>query len=75
MKNFAKIIVGGLRRFMYGTMAVFATVAASAKMADYYQAATKVNDRVIFDGGNDVADLRQWTEEGDSQLLGFAWTD
>ena len=31
MKNFAKINVGGLRRFMYGTMAVFATVAASAK--------------------------------------------
>ena len=31
MRNFAKINVGGLRRFMYGTMAVFATVAASAK--------------------------------------------
>ena len=53
----------------------FATFTESAYVPDYYQSFTKVNNRIIFDHNNDIADLRQWLKEGNSSQLGFAWTD
>ena len=53
----------------------FATFTESAKVPEFYQAATSVSNRVIFDYNNDVADFRQWLQEGNSSKLGFGWTD
>lgn len=53
----------------------FATVSESSYVPDYYQSKTGVDNRAIFDYTNDVADLRQWLDEGESNMLGFGWTD
>lgn len=53
----------------------FATFTESAKVPEFYQAQTNVSNRVIFDYDNDLADLRQWIQNGKSEKLGFGWTD
>lgn len=53
----------------------FATFTESAKVPEFYQAQTNVSSRVIFDYDNDLADLRQWIQNGKSEKLGFGWTD
>lgn len=53
----------------------FATFAESAKVPAFYQDKTDVPNRVILDYSNNIGDFRNWLREGDSELLGFAWTD
>ncbi|MBR4391623.1 MAG: glycosyltransferase family 39 protein [Bacteroidales bacterium] len=53
----------------------FATFTESAKVPEYYQAKANVTNRVIFDYDNDLSDMRQWLENGDSEQIGFGWTD
>ncbi len=53
----------------------FATITEETYMPEYYQSKTTVNDRIILGKENDVADLRQWIQKGDSNKLGLGWTD
>ena len=53
----------------------FATFTESAKVPEFYQVKADIADRVIFDYDNSPSDFRNWLKEGDSELLGFAWTD
>ena len=53
----------------------FATFTESAKVPDYYQSKTHVDNRIIFDYDNNIADFRHWLKDGKTQLLGFGWTD
>lgn len=53
----------------------FATFTFATEMAEFYQAPTSVNNRVVFDRDNEVDDLRYWIQDGESDKLGFGWTD
>ena len=53
----------------------FATFTESAKVPEFYQAKTKVNNRIIFDHDNNIADFNQWLGSSKTPYLGFGWTD
>lgn len=53
----------------------FATFTESAKVPEFYQGQADIADRVIFDYHNTIGDFRNWLRAGESEKLGFAWTD
>ncbi|MBQ5958560.1 MAG: glycosyltransferase family 39 protein [Bacteroidales bacterium] len=53
----------------------FATFTEAAKMPEFYQGKTDIDERTIFDYDNNIGDFRNWLREGTSEKLGFAWTD
>lgn len=53
----------------------FVTYTESAKVPDFYQSKTGIENRTILDHDNRVDDLLQWLNANDSKALGFGWTD
>ena len=55
----------------------FATYTLNGNFPEFYQSQTHVGDRRIFNqyDHHNLADFRQWIDEGGSSKLGFGWTD
>ena len=60
----------------YGDIIQFATRTEIGEAAEFYQAKTDVENRIVFNRYNTLGDFNDWLgEHQDASMLGFGWTD
>ena len=60
----------------YGDKIQFATRTEIGEAAEFYQAKTDVDNRIVFNRYSSLNEFSQWLgEHQDSPMLGFGWTD
>ena len=60
----------------YGDKIRFATRTEIGEAAEFYQAQTDVEKRIIFNRYTELGDFNRWlSEHKDASMLGFGWTD
>ena len=60
----------------YGDKIQFATRTEIGEAAEFYQAQTGVENRVVFNRNNNLGEFNDWlSERQDTPMLGFGWTD
>ena len=60
----------------YGDKIQFATRTEIGEAAEFYQAQTDVENRVVFNRYSNLGEFNQWLyEHEESPMLGFGWTD
>ena len=60
----------------YGDKIQFATRTEIGEAAEFYQAQTDVENRIIFNRYSNLGEFNQWLyEHEESPMLGFGWTD
>jgi hypothetical protein len=60
----------------YGDKIQFATRTEIGEAAEFYQAQTDVDNRVVFNRYSNLGEFNQWLyEHEESPMLGFGWTD
>ena len=60
----------------YGDKIQFATRTEIGEAAEFYQAQTDVENRVVFNRYNNLSEFNDWlSERQDTPMLGFGWTD
>ena len=60
----------------YGDKIQFATRTEIGEAAEFYQAQTDVENRVVFNRYNNLGEFNDWlSERQDTPMLGFGWTD
>ena len=63
-------------REQYGDRIQFATRAEIGEAAEFYQAQTNVENRIVFNRYSSLNDFHQWLDEHkETSMLGFGWTD
>ena len=60
----------------YGDQIQFATRTEIGEAAEFYQAQTNVENRIVLNRYTELGDLNRWfSEHKDAPMLGFGWTD
>ena len=60
----------------YGDKIQFATRTEIGEAAEFYQAQTDVENRIVFNRYNNLGEFNDWlSERQDTPMLGFGWTD
>jgi hypothetical protein len=60
----------------YGDQIQFATRTEIGEAAEFYQAQTDVENRIVFNRYTELGDFNRWlSEHKDATMLGFGWTD
>ena len=60
----------------FGNQIQFATRSEIGEAAEFYQAKTDVESRIVFNRYSTLGDFQQWLgEHNEAQMLGFGWTD
>ena len=60
----------------YGDKIQFATRTEIGEAAEFYQAQTDVDNRIVFNRYTELGDFNRWlSEHKDVPMLGFGWTD
>ena len=60
----------------YGDKIQFATRTEIGEAAEFYQAKTDVENRIVFNRYTELGDFNRWlSEHKDTPMLGFGWTD
>ena len=60
----------------YGEQIQFATRAEIGEAAEFYQAPTGIENRIVLNRYSSLNDFYQWLQEhGETPMLGFGWTD
>ena len=60
----------------YGDKIQFATRTEIGEAAEFYQAQTDVDNRVVFNRNSNLGEFNQWLyEHKENPMLGFSWTD
>ena len=60
----------------YGDQIQFATRTEIGEAAEFYQAQTDVENRIVFNRYTELGDFNQWLgEHKEAPMLGFGWTD
>ena len=60
----------------YGDKIQFATRTEIGEAAEFYQAKTNVENRIVFNRYTELGDFNRWlSEHKDATMLGFGWTD
>jgi hypothetical protein len=60
----------------YGDKIQFATRTEIGEAAEFYQAQTDVDNRIVFNRYSNLGEFNQWLHEHEeSPMLGFGWTD
>ena len=63
-------------REQYGDRIQFATRTEIGEAAEFYQAKTDVENRIVYNRYNNLGEFNDWLgEHQDSPMLGFGWTD
>jgi len=63
-------------REQYGDRIQFATRTEIGDAAEFYQAKTDVDNRIVFNRYTELGDFNRWlSEHKDAPMLGFGWTD
>ena len=60
----------------YGDQVQFATRTEIGEAAEFYQAQTDVENRIVFNRYTELGDFNKWlSEHKETPMLGFGWTD
>ena len=60
----------------YGNKIQFATRTEIGEAAEFYQAKTNVENRIVFNRYSNLGEFNEWlNEHHDTPMLGFGWTD
>ena len=60
----------------YGDKIQFATRTEIGEAAEFYQAKTNVENRIVFNRYTELGDFNRWlSEHKEASMLGFGWTD
>lgn len=65
-----------LDKEQYGDKIQFATRTEIGEAAEFYQAKTNVENRIVFNRYTDLGNFNRWlSEHKEASMLGFGWTD